>query len=205
MHSNREDIVKLLISKENIAKLIVGVPDEHGQTALHWAASNGNIAICTELVKIMTPKGIRTEMLGRKQTALHFAVHGNHLDIVKLLIKEGGPELADVPDEHGQTALHWAASNGNIAICTELVKIMTPKGIRTEMLGRKQTALHFAVHAENLEVVKTIVELSKDNEGVGLIESADKSGLSPLAYAKAHANNPALIKIAEYLEEVLKK
>lgn len=104
--------------KEKIQKL-VGEPDIHGQTALHWAADRGSIEDCQLVYRDMTPEQICHRMNGRLQTALHFAVHANRPDVVKLLLSRDDvrEKLIDTRDQGGWAPLDWAKSRNFSKIC----------------------------------------------------------------------------------------
>ncbi len=54
------------------------------------------------------------------QTALHWAVRINDLDLVELLLYEGHAN-PNIPDNRGRTALHWAARVGSPEIIEVLI------------------------------------------------------------------------------------
>ena len=87
------------------------VVDIHGQTALHWAASKGNLKACQKLYQAMSVSAIAIRIKDRLQTALHFAVQGDYCHIVELLLSKDDitKELLVKVDKYGQSVLHWAA------------------------------------------------------------------------------------------------
>ncbi len=60
----------------------VNAMGDMGFTALHYAATNGRLAMAKRLLDLGADPGIRNEW---GQTAVVLAVMGNHTDIVKLL------------------------------------------------------------------------------------------------------------------------
>ena len=83
-----------------------------------YAALDGNIdkvkrGLALGLVDIRDEGG---------QTAMIMAARGGKIDIVKLLISEGGK--LDIQSNSGATAMSWAASNGDI----DIVKLLISEG-----------------------------------------------------------------------------
>ncbi|NGX43507.1 MAG: Phosphocholine transferase AnkX [Chlamydiae bacterium] len=201
VHEKLTDIVRFFTDGSKMSSDLLGKVDKYGQTALHWAAGKGYCEICNMLYSKMTPEQICALMdpEGRKQSALHFAVQGKNQEIVKLLLSRDdvASTLMGLKDEHGQTALHWAAGTGCGEICKMLYSKMTPEQICALMdpEGRKQSALHFAVQGKNQEIVKLL--LSRDDVASTLVGLQDEHGQTALDWAKKlHLSN---------IEELLKK
>lgn len=85
----------------------VGQTDNEGYTALHTAASHGNVAVADILLQAGTLPSALTKT---GSTPLHLAARRS-LAITKLLLDNGCPIGAR--DNFGNTALAWAAGAGN--------------------------------------------------------------------------------------------
>ncbi|XP_061999170.1 ankyrin repeat-containing protein BDA1-like [Rosa rugosa] len=65
-------------------------PDQEGRIPLHYAAMRGRVEVVKELIRAK-PQSITLEVLGRSgETSLHLCVKHNHLDCLKILVKEVG-------------------------------------------------------------------------------------------------------------------
>jgi len=185
------EIVRLFTEKFKRGEGLVGIVDHYGQTPLHWAAGTGRDEICEILYGKMTPAQIWTPMspADRKQTALHFAVQGNHQKVVDLLLKreDVAQGLVGVQDIHGQTALHWAAGQGFLEVCQLLYPAMTPEQICMKK-AEGYTALHLAVHANRPDVVKLLLSNANAREKTirdSLVGIQDDHGQTALNWARS--------------------
>ena len=87
-------------------------------TALHWAASNGNMNI----VEILLDRGIDINSKDTYgNTALHYAAMNGKMNIVEILVDRG----IDINSKNniGWTALHLAAMNGYTNIVEMLLDL----------------------------------------------------------------------------------
>ncbi|XP_061171091.1 ankyrin repeat, PH and SEC7 domain containing protein secG-like [Saccostrea echinata] len=129
---------------------LLNVKDNVGGTALHDAAFGGNI----ELFNFLLGKGfsIETKQSDGK-TVLHLCCMNGKLDMCKHL-GNTYPQLLNVKDNDGGTALHDAAFGGNI----ELFNFLLGKGfsIETKRSDRK-TVLHLCCMNGKLDMCKHLV------------------------------------------------
>lgn len=95
--------------------------EEHGGTALIWAAENGHEAVVELLlgannieVNVQTYNG---------WTALMWAAVNGHAAVVKLLLKVDNINVNVKEKKYGSTALMWAAENGHIAVVQLLLGV----------------------------------------------------------------------------------
>lgn len=102
-------------------------------------------------------------------TALHIAVRANDLPVVKFLINcvKVGEEIFDVTDVYSYTPLHWATllpkdekeKATKLEIAKLLINSMTTSQIMQKAVcSADQTALHMAVDANNIDVVRILTQ-----------------------------------------------
>ena len=178
----------------------INYKDEKGYTALHYAAFGGDISKVKELllisgVDIDCPSGNRSRSEDKmRNTPLHWAARGGHLEVAELLIEAGAdPEVKNLAgntacdmvedtqgfqellpvnskDLKGYTALHYAAFGGDVSKVKELLLI---EGIDIDCISgnrsrsedkMRNTPLHWAVKEGHLEVAKLLIEAGADPE-----------------------------------------
>jgi ankyrin repeat protein len=88
-----------------------------GMTALHWAASRGDVALATLLLRAKANVKATTRI--GAYTPLHVASQGGSAPIVKALLASGADARAVTTD--GVSALHLAAMGGDAAVVHALV------------------------------------------------------------------------------------
>ncbi|CAL9061476.1 unnamed protein product [Musa banksii] len=121
-----------------------------GDTPLHCAAAAGHVAIVDLFVvhrAFLFDDPVFSEVYGvpwmtnnAGNTALHEATWNGHRAVVELLMS-AAPDLADVENDTGVSALYMAAERGSVEIAKELLKSPTA----SDEGPRGQKALHAAV------------------------------------------------------------
>lgn len=170
-------VVELLVDtsqKFNVANFI-GIADRYGRTALHLAADQPAdqgkqlVDLLIRQALTLSPTLYKNFFLVRQQeggyTALHLAAQSNSSQSIQSLVnatKDPIPEFIPAIDHYGQTALHWTASQGNLAASTSLCDAMKPEDINIQTTRSQQTALHFAVQGGHLDVVKILIAKGAD-------------------------------------------
>ena len=92
-----------------------------------------------------------------RSTPLIYSGIYDHVGVVRVLL-EGGADVRDT-DAEGYTALHNAASHGNLNVC----RLLLDRGAKVGSLNHlKQTPLHSAARKGHLSVVKLLVERGAD-------------------------------------------
>lgn len=129
----------------------VDAKNEQGQTALHYAAENGHIAMVEALlqhsrVAVETKNNLQT-------TALHLAAKNGHKDVVTRLLEQC--EHVDAQDYAGFTALHYAADSGHLDIVKMLLKKV--KDVNITDYTNRLTALHLAATNGHLKTVEQLL------------------------------------------------
>ncbi len=115
--------------------------DEIGDTALHFAASEG-FSDCAALLLDRAADPNLQDKNG--DTALHWAVWQGHSDCAALLLdRAADPNLQD---KNGDTALHWAASKG----CSDCAALLLDRAADPNLKNKfGDTALDIALRRYN--------------------------------------------------------
>src|SRR4029450_7093116 len=111
------------------------------------------------------------------------AAMGGDASTVKSLLKQGADVNAAQGD--GMTALHWAASHGDV----EEARMLISAGARVEAMTRNgnYTPLHLATRAGNASVVRALLEA-----GANVNAKTTSGGASPLHLAAAQGSADAV-------------
>ncbi|MCD7452172.1 hypothetical protein HAX54_015361 [Datura stramonium] len=151
------------------------------ETALHIAANEGH----TEVVRVLLICKLGEANIehlnliiqmrdGVGDTALHKAVRNQHIDVVKLLVKQD-PDFQFQANNAGKTPLYLSAETGfHDALLEILVSCNTP----TYMGPCLRTPLHAAIINRYTDCAKSLWEWNRC-----LCEEADKWGWNSLHYA----------------------
>lgn len=110
--------------------------DNLGRTCLHFAASRGNLAVLSYLVKQVSLEDVeKKDIEGR--TPFHYAAESSRAaGVIDTLLSRGCNIYA--VDDTGRTALHWAARWNN---CKTVKKLMAMVGGRMLLLSDKNGRL----------------------------------------------------------------
>lgn len=106
--------VELLLARDADPK----IASNTGATAMHFAASKGNIEIVKHLLANGTSARVKDK---RGQLPLHRAAAVGNLPLVRLLLKEGKSPV-NATDVDGLTSLHHAISEGHGDVAVELMR-----------------------------------------------------------------------------------
>lgn len=141
----------------------------YGDTALHFAATNGK----SDVVQLLLKSGAQIEATnGSGATALHHAAMNGENDVVQLLLKNGAK--IEAMNRSGATALHHAAGNGRHDIVQKLLK----KGAQIKAIDcDKGTALHHPTRCGEADIVQLLLESGAN------IEATDCNGNTPMHHA----------------------
>ncbi len=139
----------------------VDLANRNNQTPLHVAAFHGAL----DLVDVLTRRGADVEARSDFGSPLDAAAYGGSAAVVALLLDRG----ADISARSifGRTALHQAASGGNL----EAARVLLRRGIEinsVDVQSNGTTALHVAVGPGMSELFRLIVtygiELDRRND-----------------------------------------
>lgn len=167
--ANRILTIKTLMDYEADVNLI----DYNGWTALHHAAFKGDVESCRELIENgANVNAYSTSM----KTPLHLAAFHNHPEIIHLLVTSGASLEGISNDEFLQYStnkhsilsenvapLLLAAKRGNID-CFELLLKLGAYFYTTDI--RNWNCLHFATYANHLKMIKLILRLDYQQNGL---------------------------------------
>lgn len=166
--NGRKNICEMLIK----AGADLNTTDNQENTALHWAASNGEIetvAYFAAYTHLLNAKN------GEGSTALHEAIKKGHTKVVECLASF--QECLETRNALGETPLLAAATKGNRVICEKLVKA----GANIDAVDKEGlTALILAVLGKDPQTVTYFAGYKH------LLEIGNSGGSTPLIFA---ANN----------------
>lgn len=158
----------------------VNFRDRGGRTALHWAAHKGNY----RLMKVLLSRGADCrEKDNEGQTALHLCTRHKLPKCMAMLLRQLLPGEIDDQDNNKRTALHWAASYGNLEHVKMLIKQDSNIGI-PDTEGK--TPLHWAASSRDPEAVQCVRLILETTPSV--INWQDYEGRTALHLAVADGN-----------------
>jgi ankyrin repeat protein len=154
----------------------INAKDEKGETALHYAASQGH----EEMVRLLLEMG--ADISGRNVdgwTALHHAAFWGHSKVVIVLLAVD-EDVTGVNHE-GWTALHCAVKSGHTDAVQELLKRGADPKAKTK---NGSTALHIALRfpPNKSEMADMLLHVGVD------INAQDANGWTPLHIAVRYSN-----------------
>jgi uncharacterized protein len=172
MAGDRVLVASLL--KQNVD---VNGPMGDGSTALHWAASRGDL----EMTQLLLKAGASVKAVTRigAITPLFMAAKGGNPAVVQALLQAGASALES--NANGTTVLMTAAAAGN----PDAVKVLLDRGADVNATDKTngQTALMFAASLNRAAAIKALLARSADPN--------IRTKVSPLARVQADENgNP---------------
>ncbi|QJR35409.1 ankyrin repeat domain-containing protein [Gemmatimonas groenlandica] len=165
-----------------------------GMTALHWAASRGNLAATRMLVSA----GARLDPVTRNgnYTPLHLAAQNGRAETVKALLAAGAKVNATT-SSGGASALHFAASSGDAATIDALVDKGASVNVREAAFS--QTPLMWAAAANRVSAITALVKRGADIEAETRTQSIPEQEKKDRAYLVTRSRRMAAMKSAEAL------
>ena len=183
---------KLDVSSEEISDAEMGLGGRRF-TPLHLAASEGHLDICQMLLERNADVHVHGDS---GDTPLHLAASSHHLEIVRILLQYNaevnpGNEDGCTPllmalskenalDDGGSTSLHplsQGLQRGDLNI-VRLVRLLLESGANVNVYDTsRNTPLHFAASAGNLDVARMLLELGAE------VDSQNDERLTPLQRA----------------------
>ena len=137
-------------------KADVNAAQGDGMTALHWAASQDDLA----MARMLLQAGANVKAVTRinQQTPLFFAAKNGNADMVKLLLAAGAD--ADAVDARDTTPLMLAAGSGNADAVAALIAHGAQVNAREGAHG--QTALMFAAALDREAAIRVLLAHGAD-------------------------------------------
>jgi len=160
----------------------VKAANRYGVTSLSLACVNGNAAVIESLLKAgADPNGA----LPGGETPLMTAARTCRVDAVKVLISHGA-DVKFKESQRGQTALMWAAADGNTAVVNQLIEFGADLHASTK---GGFTPLLFAVREGRIDTVRALLKAGADvNETWKAGRGTGVNGISAMVLAVANAH-----------------
>ncbi|XP_034467329.1 B-cell lymphoma 3 protein homolog isoform X1 [Hippoglossus hippoglossus] len=156
--------------------------DEDGDTALHIAVVQGELAIVCTLIHLLLLARRGLDIYNNlRQTPLHLAVITQQPEIVDVLLKAGADPTA--LDRNGQTALHLCCEY-NQRECLSVVLSRSSSPMCLEIRNYEGLSpLHVAVLQGHKDLARMLLDAGSDINAMDI-----KSGQSPLMHAVENNN-----------------
>lgn len=160
--------------------------DEDGDTALHIAVVQGELAIVFKLIELLLRARRSLDIYNNlRQTPLHLAVITKQAGMVEALLKAGADPGA--LDRNGQTALHLCCEYDQ-RDCLSLVLSLSSTSTCLEIRNYEGLSpLHLAVLHGCKDLARMLLDAGADINAMDI-----KSGQSPLMHA-VEANNADMV------------
>lgn len=171
--------------------LDVNAAQADGMTALHWAASRGDVASA----RMLLFAGARSAAMTRNgnYTPLHLAARSGRGAMVRALL-EGGADPKAITSSGGATALHFAAGNGDSASVAALTAAGAPVDARDG--AYEQTPLMWAAAYDRVRAIRVLLAAGADKEAVSKVEDIAQREKDERAELTARARRVAALKAA---------
>jgi ankyrin repeat protein len=126
---------------------------KNGYSLLHWAAVNGHINICKQILDKAYEKNPECDSDFLKCTPLHYASEKGHTEIAKMILEK--IDNKNPKNVNGETPLHYAAKCGHLQICQMIIEVIddtNPQDIKGF------TPLHYAASHGHSEICEQILD-----------------------------------------------
>ena len=165
-----------------------------GMTALHWAASRGNLVATHMLVSA----GARVDAVTRNAnyTPLHLAAQNGRAETVRALLAAGANVNATT-SSGGASALHFAASSGDAATVEALLDKGAAVNVREAAFS--QTPLMWAAAANRVSAISALIKRGADLEAETRTQSIPDQEKKDRAYLITRSRRLAAMKSADAL------
>ena len=163
-----------------------------GMTALHWAASHGDV----DEARMLISAGARLDAVTRNgnYTPLHLAAKGGNVAAVRTLLDAGASASAKT-SSGGALPLHLAAAQGNPDVLAALLDKGAVVDAREGAWG--QTPLMWAAAYNRLDALRTLIKRGADVSAVSKVEDVPARERADRAAAALRNRRVAALKAAE--------
>ena len=184
-----DETVRILFS----AGIDLDKVDNVSRTALHWAAATGKVSLAAKILKASAGRSLTVvrATTDRRKTALHLAAENNHVEMARLLLRNGA--LKEATSDGNWTALLNAAKEGNEEMVDLLLRHSSNPNSRTSS-GRM--ALHWAADQGHLQVVRRILV-----EPTSLKNAKDNSDKTPFSLAAQKGHREIMQILQPYVHD----
>ena len=163
-----------------------------GMTALHWAATHGDL----EEARMLIYAGARVDAVTRNgnYTPLHLAAKAGSAKAVRALLDAGASANAKT-SSGGATALHFAGAQGSV----ESIGALLDKGATVDARegAWSQTPLMWAAAYNRLNAVQVLIKRGADIAAVSKVEDIPARERADRAAAQLRNRRIAALKAAE--------
>ncbi|GAA6021373.1 hypothetical protein JCM10207_002026 [Rhodosporidiobolus poonsookiae] len=160
--------------------------DEQGITPLHWAAINGHVLFCKELLR----RGAEVDARGGELqgTPLHWAARNGHLPVVHLLLQHSAdPTLTDAQSFN---SLHLAVHSSSAFLLAYLLFTLQPLAVDTPDAEGHTSLAWAAYQGDAISVELLLLAGASANR-------PDSAGLRPLHWAVTKGNAACIRRVVE--------
>jgi len=163
-----------------------------GMTALHWAASHGDV----DEARMLISAGARLDAVTRNgnYTPLHLAAKGGNVAAVRTLLDAGASASAKT-SSGGALPLHLAAAQGNPDVIAALLDKGAVVDAREGAWG--QTPLMWAAAYNRLDALRMLIKRGADVSAVSKVEDVPARERADRAAAALRNRRVAALKAAE--------
>jgi ankyrin repeat protein len=187
MRGDRESVRSLLQQGAD-----VNAAQGDGMTALHWAASHGDV----DLVRMLVYAGARLEAATRNgnYTPLHFAARAGSPAVVKSLLDAGANAKA-ITTAGSASALHFAAAQGS----KDVIALLLDKGVSVDAREGAwgQTPLMWAAAYNRIAAIEILLARGANIAAASMVENIPARERADRAAAQVRSRRAAALRAAD--------
>lgn len=167
-------------------KINLEAQDKYGKTPLHLASELNNLCVVNELI----PHVNINNCDNKKNTALHYAASGGHVDIIKVLLNNGAdPDLRSI---YNMTP-YQVAFSGCYQEAAELIKYHLKSRLLKKQPTLLRTVIRFFYKKCNCDEIKTAKTIAA--------QINDTKALKALSTNNQEAHKNARAYLLDYLKD----
>ncbi|GMY20683.1 ankyrin repeat-containing protein At2g01680 [Fagus crenata] len=182
-----QNFIKILLEKR---PNIIREQDNLGWTPLHYAALLG----LAELVRLLNHDSFVAYILDNDgESALHIASHVGHINVIEEIIK-CCPDVCDLTDKKGQTALHVAVLGRQGKVVKYILETPQLKCLINEPDKGGNTPLHISVIYKQYRIIYMLAQEERVD-----IKATNKENLTALTILIQNGERGFAVEKARYL------